>query len=161
MSNCKLIGIDSSTSKTGMSFFIDGNYKKNLLIDKHKVKDSGERFNDMVVSILDVLNIEKPQIIVIERMHTIRNADAFRKLCKLMGVVHGWCLMNGCDYIEMSPTEWRKAVNTTDKKLPRKRDELKQWSIDFVKRKYNLDVSDDVSDAICIGEAYINKWKGN
>ena len=35
-----------------------------------------------------------------------------------------------------------------------KRETLKKNDIDFVKKTYNLDVNDDIADAICIGYAY-------
>ena len=47
----------------------------------------------------------------------------------------------------------------TNEKLPRKRDELKAWSKRKVLEKYNItDINDDVSDAILVGQAYINKF---
>lgn len=36
-----------------------------------------------------------------------------------------------------------------------KRDTLKQASIKLVKATYNIDVNDDIADAICMGIAYI------
>jgi len=36
-----------------------------------------------------------------------------------------------------------------------KREELKQASKDLIKQKYNIDVNDDISDAILIGNAYL------
>ena len=158
--NCKLLGIDSSTSKTGVSVYIDGVYSTSFLIDASKIKDTTEKFCTMCKEIIYKLNEEKPNIVVIERMHTLRNADAFRKLCKVMGVVHGWCILNDCEYIELSPTEWRKSVAEKDEKVPRKREELKQWSVNKIKEKYGIEVKDDIADAICIGEAYINRYKG-
>lgn len=158
--SCKLMGVDSSTAKTGVSVFTDGCYTNAFLIDKSKIKDTSEKFNQMCLNIVSVLNNEKPDIVVIERMHTLRNADSFRKLCKIMGIVQGWCILNNSEYIEMSPTEWRKLVANDDEKIPRKRDELKLWSVDKVRCKYDIEVTDDISDAICIGEAYINRYKG-
>ena len=39
-----------------------------------------------------------------------------------------------------------------DEKLPRKREELKIWSIDKVSELFDInDISDDISDAILIG----------
>ena len=152
--------MDSSTAKTGISVYIDGRYIGASLIDTSKIKDTSEKFKQMCVGIITKLNEEHPNIVVIERMHTLRNADTFRKLCKIMGIVQGWCIFNDCEYIEMSPTEWRKEVASKDEKVPKKRDELKQWSVNKIKEKYNIEVKDDVADAICIGEAYINRFKG-
>lgn len=159
--NCKLLGIDSSTAKTGISVFINSKYKTHYLIDTSSIKDSDERFSTMCRRTLRVLNSEKPDIVAIERMHTIRNADTFRKLCKIMGVIQGWCILHDCEYFEMSPTEWRKWINTAGQKLPRDRSGLKEWSIKKVKENHKITVTDDIADAICIGEAYINLCNSN
>lgn len=156
--SCKLIGVDSSTSKTGISIFVDGDFIGTHLIDTSKIKNTTEKFSKMCIGIIQKLSIERPDIVVIERMHTVRNADTFRKLCKILGVVQGWCILNNCEYIELSPTEWRKSILDKDEKAPRKREELKKWSVDKVKKKYDIVVEDDVADAICIGEAYIRKF---
>lgn len=37
-----------------------------------------------------------------------------------------------------------------------KRETLKKKDIEFVKNNFNIDVNDDVADAICIGYAYNN-----
>lgn len=37
-----------------------------------------------------------------------------------------------------------------------KREQLKQEAIDYVKEKYNIEVNDDIADAICIGDAVLN-----
>ena len=38
-----------------------------------------------------------------------------------------------------------------------KRENLKKASIELVKNTFNMQVNDDVSDAICIGMAYIKQ----
>ena len=37
------------------------------------------------------------------------------------------------------------------------REKLKQADIDFVKKIYNIEVNDDIADAIGIGHSYVNK----
>lgn len=52
------------------------------------------------------------------------------------------------------PNEWRAACGIhTGRGIKRK--ELKAADIAFVKRKYNIEVNDDIADAIGIGYAYI------
>lgn len=53
-------------------------------------------------------------------------------------------------------SEWRKLCGfRTGRGITR--DVLKKASMDFVKNKYNLEVNDDIADAICIGWAYTNQ----
>ena len=52
-------------------------------------------------------------------------------------------------------SEWRKKCGIrTGRGI--KRDTLKAADIKFVKDNYNLNVNDDIADAICIGYAYTN-----
>ncbi|MGE9950112.1 hypothetical protein [Coprococcus catus] len=53
------------------------------------------------------------------------------------------------------PSSWRKAINLKQNKNI-KREQLKQEAIDYVKEKYNIEVNDDIADAICIGDAVLN-----
>ena len=75
----------------------------------------------------------------------------------ILGAVFGTCVCNNFNYCSLRPTQWRKAVRGEDEKLPRKRDELKLWSINKVAELYDIqEISDDISDAILIGRAFIN-----
>lgn len=159
MKKVVLAGIDSSTKMTGISFFENGEYKSHRLINLEHVKDGDIRLIDMIKNAIAILDSVIPDIIVIERMHQTRNVEAFRKLCKITGVIQYWCIVNDAEYIEVSPAEWRKGVSDKKEKLPKGREELKKWSIERVRRNYGLEVTDDESDSILIGQSYINKFK--
>ena len=73
----------------------------------------------------------------------------------LLGAVYGKCVADGITFDSLRPTEWRKLVDPGKK--PRKRDELKKWSVDKVKELYGIDANDDIADAILIGVGYLNK----
>lgn len=54
------------------------------------------------------------------------------------------------------PNEWRAACGIrTGRGMTRVT--LKQADMDFVKTNFNLDVNDDIADAICIGWGYLTK----
>lgn len=154
----KLLSLDSSTRVTGYAVFANGKLKKHGEITP-TTKDNTERFNNMLHSIWQLLEKEKPQIVVIERMHQIRNVDAFRKLCEIMGAVHMWCVLNGCEYVPLSPAEWRKLAKDGDEKLPRKSEELKKWSIERTKALFCFEPkSDNEADGVLIGYGYISQF---
>lgn len=54
------------------------------------------------------------------------------------------------------PSEWRKVCGIKQGRGVQ-RSTLKQSDINFVKQHFNIQVNDDIADAICIGYAYINK----
>ena len=115
----------------------------------------GAVMNRWLDTLLNTLNEIKPNIIYIEETVVLRNAQTQRFLTRLQGVVYAWCIQNNCEFNTIRPSSWRKAINLKQNKNI-KREQLKQEAIDYVKEKYNIEVNDDIADAICIGDAVLN-----
>ena len=159
ISECKLISFDTSTSSTGYAVYISGKLHRYDLIDFKRIKNTDERIKEMILKIYEIIETEKPQIIVAEMTVVTRNAQAQRNLTMILGAIQGKCLENNIFFSLLRPTEWRKLVNNEKEKLPRKREELKQWSKQKVSDILGInDINDDISDAILIGQAYINRF---
>ena len=160
ISECKLISLDTSTSSTGYAVYISGKLHRYDLIDFKRIKNTDERIKEMILKIYEIIETEKPQIIVAEMTVVTRNAQAQRNLTMILGAIQGKCLENNIFFSLLRPTEWRKLVNNEKEKLPRKREELKQWSKQKVSDILGInDINDDISDAILIGQAYINRFR--
>lgn len=154
----KLIGLDTSSSITGYSVFESGEYMNSGVIDLKKYKGTGqERMDEMCISIARILEKENPDIVVAEETSVTRNAAGQRMLTMILGFVYGWCLLRGVYFEMLKPTVWRKLISS--EKKGKKREELKAWSIAKVEALYRIKVSDDQSDSILIGQAYVNKYK--
>lgn len=155
---CILIGLDTSTSSTGFSIFENGELLSYFSIEnENKKATSEEKFNEMTRRVFEKLNECSPAIVVCELTSMTRNAMTQRTLTLLLGAVKGWCISNNIHCHFFRASEWRKLVKEKDEKLPRKRVELKQWSIDKIRLLFDIEVkNDDISDAILIGQAYIN-----
>ena len=159
ISECKLISLDTSTSSTGYAVYISGKLHRYDLIDFKRIKNTDERIKEMILKIYEIIETEKPQIIVAEMTVVTRNAQAQRNLTMILGAIQGKCLENNIFFSLLRPTEWRKLVNNEKEKLPRKREELKQWSKQKASDILGInDINDDISDAILIGQAYINRF---
>ena len=159
ISECKLISLDTSTSSTGYAVYISGKLHRYDLIDFKRIKNTDERIKEMILKIYEIIETEKPQIIVVEMTVVTRNAQTQRNLTMILGAIQGKCLENNIFFSLLRPTEWRKLVNNEKEKLPRKREELKQWSKQKVSDILGInDINDDISDAILIGQAYINRF---
>ena len=160
ISECKLISLDTSTSSTGYAVYISGKLHRYDLIDFKRIKNTDERIKEMILKIYEIIETENPQIIVAEMTVVTRNAQAQRNLTMILGAIQGKCLENNIFFSLLRPTEWRKLVNNEKEKLPRKREELKQWSKQKVSDILGInDINDDISDAILIGQAYINRFR--
>ena len=159
ISECKLISFDTSTSSTGYAVYISGKLHRYDLIDFKRIKNTDERIKEMILKIYEIIETEKPHIIVAEMTVVTRNAQTQRNLTMILGAIQGKCLENNIFFSLLRPTEWRKLVNNEKEKLPRKREELKQWSKQKVSDILGInDINDDISDAILIGQAYINRF---
>ena len=152
--------MDTSTSSTGYAVYISGKLHRYDLIDFKRIKNTDERIKEMILKIYEIIETENPQIIVAEMTVVTRNAQAQRNLTMILGAIQGKCLENNIFFSLLRPTEWRKLVNNEKEKLPRKREELKQWSKQKVSDILGInDINDDISDAILIGQAYINRFR--
>ena len=132
-----------------------GKYKKHILINKSSIKDVHERINAMCADIYKILKEWQPDTLWIEHPQGHgSNVDMVGKLCEILGAVRMWCLINNCEYNEIAPSVWRKYAGIQQSK--KKRAELKQASIDYIKEKLGIDEGDDVADSIALGYAVIN-----
>ena len=158
--------MDTSSSKTGWAYFLDGKYKKSGVIDldtkeyRKKYKDnSSKKLEDMCLAVWSLLQNYKPDIIVIEKLNVSRNMNAVRVLSKVIGTVYTYYVLNeDCFYFEIQPTQWRSQLDMQSGR--KKREELKQLAVKYVKNTLGIDVTDDEADSICAGVGYIKMFTG-
>lgn len=155
----KVCGLDISTKKTGVSFGEDEKILSYDLIDKSDITDVEDRINKMALALIEKLNVEKPEIVWIEDTWNARNIQTTKELTRIIGVVNGWCIMNNAEFNLIMPSRWRKLVSIEQGK--KKRQELKELSIKYVKDNFNIDVNDDVADSICILDAAFVYYGGS
>lgn len=163
MKKCKLISLDTSSSKTGWAYYENASYKKSGVIDfdtkelKKKYQGNSEqRLEDMCLAIISLLREYSPDIIVIEKLNVGRNMIAVRHLAKVIGVVYCYSILNNCFYYEIQPSQWRSQIGIQSTKKDRAT--LKKEAIDYVRNTFGLDVADDEADSICAGIAYIKMF---
>jgi len=156
--SCNLISMDTSSNSTGVAIFIDGKLSRHFLIDLKSIKNTEERITEMIKQIYRVIEDENPDIVTTELTVVTRNAQAQRNLTMILGAIYGKCIEKNIWYHSYRPTEWRSLIDTDKKPKGRKREDYKEWSINIVKEKYDIEANDDVCDAILIGRAYVNKF---
>lgn len=156
----KMISLDTSTAHTGFAFWKNGKLSAYGTIDSVGNHKTGDKTDDMMLKIDRYLKEKSPDIVVVEMTVVPVNAHTQRELTELIGGIRNYCLFNKIDFYRLRPTEWRKLVRDKDENLPKKREELKAWSVEKVKKTYGVDVSDDTSDSILIGAAYMKLFEG-
>lgn len=162
MKKIKTIVFDSSTSSTGVAIFLNGKYINHLIIETEKDIEGDDKLNQMIKLVYEYIDKEKPDIVLTEKAIVMRNAQTQNMLTELLGAIRGKCINNNIFYYCMRPGEWRSIISKKYNKKPngRKRIDQKKWSLDIVNNILNIETdSDDCSDAILLGLAYINIFK--
>lgn len=150
----KILSFDQSSVSTGVAVFVDDKLTKYDLIDLKKQKDIKIRFVEMITKINDYIISENPNVVVFEDVSLQTNVSTLLLLAQLQGAIMQSCATKGIPFTIYKPTHWRKALKFNQGRNV-KRPELKQQSKDYILKKYGLTLKDDLTDAICIGEAFI------
>ena len=152
----RFCGIDASSKKTGICLLINGKLSDYKLLDYSSHTDREDRMKSMCTALLKQLNEYNPDIVYIEDSWNAANVEVTKLLTRIMGVTYAWCLSKKREWHSILPSQWRKHCGILQSK--KKRQELKQASIDYVKEKYDIDVNDDVADSIALADGVCNYY---
>lgn len=115
MKDTILVGLDTSSTKTGWSYYVNGNFADSGVLNFSKQKNSDIRMQDMVNSIYEKLSTLKVDIVAIETTAVTRNASSQRMLTMILGAVYGWCVNNNVEFVMFRPSEWRALISKEKK----------------------------------------------
>lgn len=144
----RIIAFDQATEHFGLSiwdnnelvFYSLYNFTGDLVSRLVKIKQFIQEI---------VINSWKPDFIIMEDIQQQHGAIVtYKILSMLLGVIEVTCKENNIKYETVSPNVWRKYAGTCGKN----RKEEKLLSVAIVREKYNVSVSDDVAEAILIGQ---------
>ena len=156
----RILSIDASTKSSGWAIFED-----TKLVDYGMVTASStdliKRIHKIVDGFDEILSKNQIDTIILEEVRPengLQNIKTHRALMWLQGQIavmtHDNHATVTIEYVY--PNEWRsKCGIKTGAGV--KRQSLKPADIKFVKDTYNLNVNDDIADAIGIGHAYVHK----
>ena len=150
----KILSLDLSTKSSGWAVFENG-----ILLDYGCITSSSldllKRINIMIAGLEEVIQ-KHPEIehIYAEEVRPENGMQNLKTHRALMWLQGGVALMlykyNKKEMELIYPSSWRAAIGIkTGRGI--KRTSLKEKDMQFVKENYNLDVNDDIADAICIG----------
>lgn len=148
----RVLSFDQSTKVSAYSLWVNGEYVECDVIDLHKMKDTSERVRAMGVELCETIEKYNPDVVVIEEVAQQSNPLTLKLLARIQGVIIGFCAAHDIDTYIIEPSKWRSTLQfKIGAKV--KRAELKAQAIAYVKDVYNLELSEDCCEAICIGEA--------
>lgn len=160
MSN--LLALDQSSQCTGWSIY---NKETNKLIDYGSFTIDSTDFdtrlyhiNKKIRNIIATNNITEVYLEDIQLQGDgVPNVVVYKRLAEVIGVICCLCAELKIPRVVVPPATWRHTCGIKGKtRLDKKRNAQK-----YVEEKYGLKVSDDIADAICIGEHAITQQNPN
>ena len=148
------LGFDQSSNRTGYALFDDKNLIRYGLIDKSKNKDVPNRIKEMFLCIVEIAEKEHPDFLVFEGVQRQANEKTMLMLSQLGGMCIGHAYERNIDVCCPLPVEWRAKLGF-HQGAHVKREELKKQAIDFIKRTFGIEASEDECEAIALTYAML------
>jgi Holliday junction resolvasome RuvABC endonuclease subunit len=149
----KILGIDASTRCSGYCLINEnGELLSHSTFDYKSLKDIQERIDLQIKEFIKLFKEEKPDICYIENTWNKSNIETTKALTNIIGAIRCLCIGYKCGFNLILPSTWRSVIGIDFGKNV-KRDEFKKRAIEWVNKKYNLNVDDDEAEAICIAYA--------
>lgn len=152
------LSIDASTKSTGIAIFEETKLIHFQCIQESN-SDTFSRIEKMVNKISAIYQKYKPTHIIMEDIlpsDVGNNQKIYKALIYLQAAIVLMFHKNKATVDFYVASHWRSICGIKTGRGV-KRDTLKQASIKLVKTTYNIDVNDDIADAICMGIAYIKQ----
>lgn len=157
------IAIDASTKSTGVAVFQDKELveKYNFINNANGVLKRIKFMTDKIEEVYKEYRLKKVQIVMeqvipdnLNDAKWTRNQNTFKALFYLQAAIVLMFDHYNLDVELVGASTWRKWCGI--KQGGANRETLKFRDIEFVKQNYNLEVNDDIADAICIGHGKIH-----
>lgn len=152
----RIIGIDASTTCSGIAVIDDGNLIYHTIINMKANKNTDQRVKNMMWELGKIIKEYNPNALYIEDSWNKQNIETTKMLSNILGAVMYICQELGCSFTKYIPSTWRSMVGIKlddghGNKV--KRDDLKKEAITRVKKIHKISCGDDEAEAICIAEA--------
>ena len=154
----KVLAIDASSKSTGIAIFQNTKLIHYECITSSHT-DSFQRISVMKDKILKLYKKYRPTDIVMQDVlpqDVKYNQQIFKVLIYLQAaIILSLSWEYNVRHVQLyTASHWRSLCGIkTGRGI--KRDTLKKASIQLIKKEYNINVNDDISDAICLGRAYV------
>ena len=154
----KILSIDASTRSTGFAIGEDAllQFHSCITASSKEVRKRIIKMRDQLSNIIKINNIDK---IIMQEVRPEYNSHTNKVLMWLQAVivVAAYQIDSNIEYEFVGASEWRAALKIKQGRGV-KRQALKPQDIQYVENKYHLSVNDDEADAICIFDAYWQKF---
>ena len=154
-----ILALDQSSNLTGYSVYKNGELLSHGILSLKDITKTShgecaydEKVENVKQFLIRCIEFFKPDIVAIEDIQRQSNVKTFKDLAYLQGVIKNYLYINKIPFVVLSPSMWRGELKIKG----RKREDVKRNAQLFVKDKFNIEVTEDEADAICISIASYN-----
>lgn len=154
----RILSLDLSTRSSGYAIGEDGSLETHGCITASS-RDVVKRIIKMRDQLSKLIKNNKIDKIIMEEVRPEYNSHTNKVLMWLQAVivVAAYQIDSNIEYEFVGASEWRAALKIKQGRGV-KRQALKPQDTQYVENKYRLSVNDDEADAICIFDAYWQKF---
>lgn len=153
----RILALDQSSHKTGYSIY-DGKELISYGVYETQNGTQLERIVEVCDWLNSMINNWKPDLVAMEETQYNTTGgvghDVFKLLSQVMGAIMLTAARNKCDVDSVLIPTWRHYCGVKGNK----RTDQKRSAQLLVKKWYDVTVTDDESDAICIGKYFADKY---
>lgn len=151
----KFLALDQALGTSGWAVFDDKTLIAADTFSVSKTAPMDRRLLEIYKNLTDLYHEYEFEKIYFEDIQLqAGNALTYKHLAYAQAAIILWCGHMNMDWSISAPSHWRKVLGGG---FGRKRAEQKRYAIDLVEKWYNIEVSSDMADAICIGRAAIQE----
>lgn len=152
-----ILALDQSSRITGYAVFINNQLAASgtfTVIDDY-IPDRLVKIRNKVIGLIEQYNIDKVLLEDIQMQTQVNNVSTHKILAEVLGVLEELCAERKIPHELIHSSSWKSGLNIKG----RDRATQKRNAQAYVEEKYKLKVSQDESDAICIGSHYVKQTK--
>lgn len=157
----RILALDQASLVTGWAIFEDEfliKYGKISIENNLSAEERLKPLRDQVKNLIEQYNINK---VILEDIYLdgqkVNNVKTFKTLAEVFGVLYELCTDLNIPVEAVLAGTWKSTLGIKGTTRP----EQKRNAQLFIQNKYNIKVIQDIADAICIGEHYIQSQTNN
>lgn len=152
-----LLALDQSSRVSGYAIFEDDKLIKSgtFTLTDDDVSIRLTKIRERVLTLIQTYNIDKVLVEDIQMQRQINNVATHKVLAEVLGVCEELCAEFKIPHEVIASSTWKSVLGIKGQR----REEQKKNAQAYVFNTYNKKVSQDESDAICIGAHYFKKNK--
>ena len=144
-----ILALDQSSRITGYAIFIDNKLTTSgtFTVSDDYIPDRLVKIRNKVIKLIEQYNINKVLLEDIQMQTQVNNVSTHKILAEVLGVLEELCAERKIPHELIHSSSWKSGLNIKG----RDRATQKRNAQAYVEEVYKLKVSQDESDAICIG----------